>query len=408
MTAKHQQSGGFIVFSEGFRIFFLAAAVYGVVSMLLWLGWLAVHAAGGAFTSLPFAPPPHHWHAHEMVFGYGTAVLAGFFLTAVPNWTGALPSRAAFIATLAAMWLAGRLAIFFSGSLPATLVMAVDLVFIPALAWKVLSNLLKRPKTQNMMFVGLLALMLAGNLAVHLDWTGVTSGTADTGLIAGLLTLAAMIAVLGGRVTPAFTRNALQRAGGDIALPLSRLPFEIAGVATAIALPLLVLVDTDARLLAAVDGVAAIAHAVRLAGWRGLSVLRQPILWSLHLGFLMLVLGYGALALHWAGVDIGRAAAVHLVGIGAIGGMTLAVMSRAALGHTGRPLIVPAPVPIAYGFVAIAALVRSAGVILVPEHYYSVMFVSGGLWVLAFAIFVAVYTPIVASPRVEAPPAASA
>jgi len=401
MTAKQQQSGGLIVFSEGFRIFFLAAAVYGIVSMLLWLGWLAVHAAGGAFTSLPFTTPPHHWHAHEMVFGYGTAALAGFFLTAVPNWTGAQPSRAAFIATLAAVWLAGRLAVFFSGSVPASLVMAIDLVFIPVLSWKVLSNLMKRPKPQNFMFVGLLALMLAGNIAVHFEWTGATSDTAGNGLIAGLLSLAAMIAVLGGRVTPAFTRNALQREGREMALPVSRAPFEIAGVATAIALPLLVLVDAHDWLLAAVAGVAAIANAVRLTGWRGWYVLRQPILWSLHLGFLMLVLGYGALALHWAGFDIGRAAAIHLVGIGAIGGMTLAVMSRAALGHTGRPLIAPTPIPVAYGLVAVAALVRSAGVVLVPEHYYAVMFMSGGLWVLAFAIFVIVYAPIIMTPRID-------
>lgn len=405
MTAKPHQSNSLILFSEGFRTFFLAAAVYGIVSMLLWLGWLAVHAAGGAFIALPFAPPPHHWHAHEMVFGYGTAALAGFFLTAVPNWTGALPSRAAFIASIAFVWLAGRLAVLFSGSLPSALVMAVDLLFIPLMSWKVLSNLMKRPKPQNMMFVGLLALMLAGNLAVHLEWTGATSSTSDAGLIGGLLTLAAMIAVLGGRVTPAFTRNAIQRDGGETALPISRAPFEIAGVFTAIALPLLVLFAADALLLAAFAGVATLANAVRLAGWRGLSVLRQPIVWSLHLGFLMLVLGYGALALHWAGFDIGRAAAIHLVGIGAIGGMTLAVMSRAALGHTGRQLIAPSPIPVAYGLVAMAALVRSAGVVLMPQHYYAVMFVSGGLWVLAFAIFVAVYAPIVTSPRVADAPA---
>lgn len=405
MTAQLQRSGGLILFSEGFRIFFLSAAVYGIVAMLVWLGWLALHAAGGALTELPFAPPPHQWHAHEMIFGYGTAALAGFFLTAVPSWTGAPPSRVAFIATLALVWLAGRLAVFFSSNLPPVTVMAVDLLFIPLLSWKVLSNLLKRPKPQNMIFVGLLGLLLAGNIAVHLEWTLGYSETADTGLIAGLLTLAAMIAVLGGRVTPAFTRNAIQRDDRATGLPISRFSFELAGVTAAIALPLMILVDADNQLLSAVAAAAAVANAARLAGWRALSILDQPILWSLHLGFLMLVLGYGALALHLFGLDIGRAAAIHLLGIGAIGGMTLAVMSRAALGHTGRPLIAPSPIPIAYGLIAIAALVRAFGIALVPERYYAVMFVSGGLWILAFTIFLVVYAPIFTRPRVKASPA---
>lgn len=401
MSGNSRHRGPPILFTEAFRVFFLSAAVYGIVSMVIWLGWLGVHAAGGAFAALPFAPAPHQWHAHEMVFGYGTAALAGFFLTAVPNWTGSPPSRAAFIAALFTVWLVGRLAVFFSASLSASLVMAVDMAFIPILSWKVLSNLLKRPKPQNMMFVGLLTLMLASNLAVHLDWLGRFEGIAEAGLLSGLLTLAAMIAVLGGRVTPAFTRNALQRNGGDVELPVSRTLFEVTGVASAVLLPLLVLFSLDDWLLAGVAAMAALANGARLAGWRGDAVLGQPILWSLHLGYLMLVLGYAALTLHWSGFEIGRAAAVHLLAIGAVGGMTLAVMSRAALGHTGRPLIAPSPVVVAYVLVAVAAVLRSVGVTVVPQHYYAVLFLSGGLWVMAFAMFVAVYAPIVRTPRVD-------
>jgi uncharacterized protein involved in response to NO len=154
-------------------------------------------------------------------------------------------------------------------------------------------------------------------------------------------------------------------------------------------------------LLAAVAAVAAVTNGIRLAGWRTSAVLDQPILWSLHLGFAMLVAGYAALALHWTGLDFTKAAASHVLGVGAVGGMTLAVMSRAALGHTGRALIVPRPIAIAYALLALAAVVRSLGITAFPDRYFLVMFVAGGLWVAVFTIFSFVYAPILTSPRLK-------
>ena len=402
MTAALKFTRGPIVLSEGFRFFFLAAAIFSAFSMIVWLGWLAIHAAQGMLMHVPFAAPPHEWHAHEMIFGFGACVVAGFLLTAVPSWTGEPPSGMTFVSAMAALWIAGRLAVFFSSYLPATLVMVFDVAFIPALSLKILLNLLKRPKPQNMLFLGLLAMLLLGNLLVHLDWMGVLEDTATRGLLVGLLTLSALISVLGGRVTPAFTRNALLRLGQESDLPETRPWLEVLGIGSAILLVLLIPFDPYERMLAVIAGIAAVSNGLRLSGWRTLKMLDQPILWSLHLGFAMLVAGYAALALHWAGLGIGQAAAVHVLGVGAVGGMTLAVMSRAILGHTGRPLVAPTPIAYAYAAVAVAAVVRSFGVAVMPDRYYTVMFVAGGLWIAAYGLFIWVYAPMVTSPRLDA------
>ncbi|MGL4525867.1 MAG: NnrS family protein, partial [Aestuariivirga sp.] len=195
------------LFGEGYRVFFLAAGLYALFVLGFWMLWLGVHWAGGAFTHLPFAMAPHLWHGHELVFGYGSAALAGFLLTAVPNWTGAKSARHAFIVVAVAIWLAGRIAMWLSASIAPPIVMAIDLAFLPLLAAKIATQLAKRPKPQNVMFLGLLTIVWSANLMVHLEWAGFTEDTASTGLRAGLYSLCAMIAVLGGRITPAFTRN---------------------------------------------------------------------------------------------------------------------------------------------------------------------------------------------------------
>lgn len=387
--------------TEAFRTFFMGGATFGVFSMVVWLSWLGVHAAGAVATYVPFSPPPHQWHAHEMIFGYGAAIVAGFLLTAVPSWTGAAPSRAAFVTGAAAVWLAGRLAVLFSGELPALVVLAIDLAFLPVLGLNILMNLLKRPKIQNLIFLGLLAALTAANLAVHLEWANITSDTASGGLKAGLLTLAALIAVLGGRITPAFTKNAMVRSGTETGLPKSRNLADVSGTASAILLALLVGFDPGDMVLGSIAALAAVSNALRLSGWRTMAIVDQPILWSLHLGFAMLTAGYAALAIHWFGFGLSEAASIHLIAIGAVGGMTLAVMSRAALGHTGRPLTVSATITAAYALVALAALVRSVGVSFAPDHYFLMIFVAGGLWIVSFVIFIAVYAPICMAPRLQ-------
>lgn len=393
------------LFGEGFRVFFLTAGLYAVFVMIVWEGWLGIQAAGGTATSAPFAQAPQLWHAHELIFGYATAAMGGFFLTAVPNWTGAKAARHLFILTAAGLWLAGRLAVGFSAGLPAWLVAMVDLAFLPVLAAKILTQLVRRPKPQNLMFLGLIAILWAGNLMVHLEWTGATSGTAWAGLRAGLLGTCAMIAVLGGRVTPAFTRNAMVQAGRTTGLPRSHRALEAVGIAAAVLLPVLYIAGLDGMATGLVALTAGLATLARLAGWRGLWTGGRPILWSLHLGFAMLGAGYLSLGLAVMGWG-SEVAAVHLLGIGAVGGMTLAVMSRATLGHTGRPLVAPGPVVLAYAMIALAALVRWAGS-AVPAWYEPAVLASGALWLVAFTIYTATLWPVFWGPR-AAPEAGAA
>ncbi|MFN3938655.1 MAG: NnrS family protein [Gemmobacter sp.] len=389
-----------MLFSAGHRVFFLSAGLYAIFAMLVWMVWLGVHAAGGMVSAMPFAPPPHLWHAHEMVFGYPAAAIGGFFLTAVPNWTGARAARHVFIATAAGLWLAGRVAVWFSGDLPAPLVAAVDLAFLPLLAAKIVTQLMRRPKPQNLMFLGVLALIWAGNLLVHLDWMGL-AGTGDTGLRAGLFATCALIAVLGGRVAPAFTRNAMLRAGRETRLPTGHAALDAAGIALALALPAMVLAGLGPQVTGAVAIGAGAAALARLVLWRPGWTLRQPILWALHLAYL--ALGLGLILTGLAGLGIGsEVAGLHVLGIGAIGGMTLAVMSRAALGHGGWPLVAPGPVAAAYGLVALAALARWAGSSLGLGNYFAGVLVAGGLWILAFTLYTATLWPVFWGARPEA------
>jgi uncharacterized protein involved in response to NO len=391
-----------VLLSQGMRVFFLSAGIYAVLTMAVWVGWLGSLATGRDL-ALPFAPPPTLWHAHETIFGYAGAVMAGFFLTAVPGWTGEKSARGAFLTVLAGLWLAGRLAVWLSGGLDPYIVAALDLAFLPVLGGKIGLQLARRPKPQNLIFLGLIAMLWSGNLLVHLDWTGLWPGYPGTGLRIGLLTVTAMISIIGGRVIPAFTRNAMLREGIETGLPRYRQPAEIAGIGAAILLPVCVGLGLPDMAIAAVALIAGLAQAIRLAGWRTSWCLRQPILWSLHLAFAMLSLGYLALAAALAGW-IGELGALHLLGIGAVGGMTLAMMSRAALGHTGRPLVAARPIAWSYAMIGAAALLRLIGSGAGPGWNDLTILVSGALWIAAFALFVAVYWPILTTPRQNAAP----
>lgn len=385
-----------IVFGEGFRVFFLAAGLYAVFAVAIWTGWLGIHAVGGMAVRPPFAQAPHLWHAHEMIFGYATAAMGGFFLTAVPNWTGTRAARHLFISVVFGIWFAGRLAVWLSSYIDPVVVAVIDLAFLPILAAKLATQLIRRPKPQNLMFLLLLAIVWTGDLFTHLEWMGASNNGADTGLRVGLLGVCAMIAVLGGRVTPAFTRNAMTRAGRTDGLPQNHRIATIAGSAFAIALPILFAVSAPKAVIAVCALVAGGALAVRLAGWKSWWTLRQPILWSLHLAYAMLGAGYILLGLAYSGA-VGEVAAMHILGIGAVGGMTLAVMSRAVLGHSDLPLVAPKRVAVAYLLIALAAVLRISGSLGPVEWYFAAVIVSGALWIAAFALFLSAVWPIVTS-----------
>ncbi|HRK41719.1 MAG TPA: NnrS family protein [Gemmobacter sp.] len=383
-------------FGDGFRVFFFAAGVFAMLAMIVWAGWLGVHAYGG-MVDLPTAAAPHLWHAHEMIFGYGAAAMAGFFLTAVPNWTGARAAPQVFNALVAGLWLMGRLMVWQSAQLPAGLVALVDLAFVPVLAVKLLEQLLKRPKPQQMILLAMLGLFWSGNLMAHLEWMGLTADTLWAGLRVGLFSLGALIMVLGGRVTPGFTRNAMVQSGRETGLPRNPMPLAATAIAAAVAVPLGLMTRAPELALGLAALIAGGAGLLRAALWRGGWTKDKPILWTLHLSYAVNALGFLAFGVANLGLA-SEVAALHLLGIGGVGGMTLAVMSRATLGHSGRALVAPGPVVLAYVMVPLAALARFAGSAW-PGMYYPAIFTAAALWCMAFALFTTALLPAFFGPR---------
>ncbi|PIE06708.1 MAG: short-chain dehydrogenase [Rhodobacterales bacterium] len=385
--------------SEGFRVFFLSAGVFAVVAV----GWWGLYLAGLADDG-PFEMAPVEWHAHELVFGYGGAALGGFLLTAVPNWTGAKGVPHLFIGTVAALWLAGRLALWFSAVLPPVLVALVDLAFLPVLWVKVLMLLLKRPKPANMVFLLFLSLLWLSGLATHLGFAGIWPDGTATGTRAGLLGLAGMILVIGGRVAPAFTRNAMNREGvSENALPRDAAFFTPLMIGAAAVLPLAGLALPGSPALALLMIAAGAAQLLRQMRWGAGFAATRPILATLHVSAALVALGL----MLWGGAILtggDERSALHLLAIGGVGGMTLAVMSRATLGHTGRPLVAPAPVALAYALLPPAALLRSAAPLLPGAGWDMATLAAALLWVLAFTLYTATLLPAFLRPRLPRAP----
>lgn len=392
-----------VFLSYGFRPFFLFAGFYAALAAAAWLIVLHRLQAGATF-SFPQGPMPAHlWHGHEMLYGYAAAVVAGFFLTAVPNWTGRAPMRGWPLGTLVLAWLVGRIAMWSAAFLPPDLVAIADLAFVPFLAALVVRALGGGWSKRNVIFLPVFAALFAGNLLYHLEAAGIGPGYATRGLLLALDAILFLLAVIGGRVVPAFTTNALRRAGEE-RLPVSHPPIEAAALLSVAALAVADLFAPGGYLTGAVAAIAALVHGARLAGWRGYRTLAEPILWIIHLGYAWLVLGFALKAMALLGGWLPATAASHALTIGAIGSMTLGVMSRAALGHTGRELRVAPSIVAAYLLVSAAAVVRIVGPALLPAYALQAFAAAAVLWVAAFTVFTLVYVPILIRPRAGTEP----
>ncbi len=390
------------LFSYGFRPFFLGAAVFAVAIMAVWLAWLGSQVFWGGPWALPIAGSPVAWHVHEMVFGFAVAAIAGFLLTAIPNWTGALPLSGLPLALLFLTWLAGRAVMAVSGLLAPAVVAIVDLAFLPLLGAFAAVSLFVRPAPRNLIFLAVVAAFTGANVVYHLTAAGIISVPDEMGSMRfALMLVVLMVSIIGGRIIPAFTHNWLHLNFGPVAMPRRIAWLDAASVAS-IALLALFLVLPVPRL---VEGLAALAASVlnggRLLLWRGWTTWREPIVWVLHLGYAWVVLGLVLTALAALTVRVPGAAAAHALGTGAVGTMILAVMSRASLGHTGRPLIAPSGIVWAYGLITLAAVLRVAAS-LVNTQLYSAFLVCAALaWIAAFGLFALVYAPILTTPRVH-------
>lgn len=360
------------LFSMGFRPFFLLAGLFGALAVPLWIAVFAGHVTLAG----PFDPVD--WHVHEMLFGYAGAVLAGFLFTAVPNWTGRMPARGAPLAALAALWLAGRLAVAGLLGLGPVAVMAVDGGFLLVIAAMIAVEIVAGRNWRNLKVVVPVTLLALSNLAFHLG--AMTGHGTEMPHQAGFALLLFLVMLIGGRIVPSFTRNwlAAQRLE-RMPVPFNR--FDKACLAVA-ALALVLWVVLPWANATGVTMIAAGAlHMARMARWRGLAAWRAPLLLMLHVAYGALALGLILAGLAAFGA-LAPATGYHVLGIGGIGGMTIAVMMRAAMGHTGRTLEAGRLLTIAFLLVMAAALVR-----VTAGHSMTALGLAATLWAAAFALF---------------------
>lgn len=375
----------------GFRPFYLLAALFACLAISLWV----VALSGGLTLPLPGV----FWHAHEMIFGFAAAVIVGFLYTAGRNWTGLPTPSGAPLAALAALWAAGRISLLLSDGLLAAL---VDVLFLPVAAIGLGRVLVRAGNKRNYGMLVILGALSLANLGFHLARLGVFGFDPLAALHFALGLIVLLETVMGGRVIPMFTENGVRMALGKsilLAQPAWMTPASVA--ATGIALLLWVL---DAGAWAAgVSLLAGSLQLVRVLGWKPWLTLRVPLLWILHLGYLWIPVGLLLLA----AVQIGwlpRPAAIHAFGIGATGGLILGMMTRTALGHTGRLLVAGWAETAAYGLVMAAALVRVLSSAAIPAAAMGGIHLAATCWVLAFALYLFRYAPYLTRPRADGRP----
>jgi len=373
------------LFSFGFRPFFLAGALWAVLSMLAWLAMMS-----GSLV-LPTRFDAVSWHAHEFLFGYLGAVLAGFLLTAVPNWTGRLPIVGWGLAALFALWAAGRIAVLGSAWLPEFIAPVVDLAFPLVLGAVILREIIAGKNWRNLIVLGLLVVFALANALFHLEAAAGEFAAQGVGLRLGLATAVMMIATIGGRIIPSFTRNWLARANKEArpAQPMQGMD----KIILLASLPVLVMwvvqpMHTTTGWALVVFGV---MHLVRQMRWRPLHTAREPLLWVLHVAYLFVPAGASVMGAQIIFGLHGAAGAQHLWMAGAIGAMTLAVMTRATLGHTGRTLTANGPTVMIYQCLFGAVLMR-----YLAFYHSGFSSVAGIFWLAAFCGFILVYGPLLA------------
>jgi len=375
--------GGLALFSCGFRPFFLFGALYAGLAVLAWLPVFT-----GKLT-LASAFAPRDWHVHEMLYGYVPAVVTGFLLTAIPNWTGRLPLQGTPLIVLLLVWVAGRVAVTFSGVIGWLPAAAIDGGFLVLVAAAAAREIIAGGNWSNLKVVSLIGLLALGNVCFHLE--AHFSGTADYGIRVGLAAVVMLISLVGGRIVPSFTRNWLARENpGRLPVPFGRFD-AIVIVASALALVLWIVIP-QTFIAGVALLIAGILQTARLARWAGDRTTRERLVLILHFGYAFIPLGFVLIGL--ATLDLVPAAAgIHAWAGGAVGTMTLAVMTRASLGHTGHALVASRITQAIYLAVLLATLSR-IGAAIEPEHSLPLLAAAAALWAMAFLGFGVAYGPI--------------
>ncbi len=378
---------GYTPFALGFRPFFLCASLAGVLLLVAWLCFLIGCMPANTYYG------PMGWHSHEMLFGFTAAIIAGFLLTAVRNWTGIDTITGKPLAALAALWLAGRILPFLP--VPAGLIALVDLAFLPMLALALRYPLMEAESKSNRVFLLILALATCANLLVHLQALGVTAGTAVAGTSIMRYLILWLLVIITGRIMPFFTRT-----GAPGVMPVSRDDIENMAVIFLFGLMIADVLAPASWLSGLMAAALAVIHIIRIRGWYDHRIWAYPILWVLYTAYFWMIASFvlqAMSALEWVAPNL----ATHAFTYGMVGIFAMGMMSRVALGHSGRALVTAKPVNIAFMMLNVGAFVRVLLPIVAPGHYSLWLYLSSGLWLAGFVLFCVVYLPILVSPRVD-------
>lgn len=378
------------MFSQGFRPFFLAAGVWSIAALAIWIVMLVTGI------TLPSRFDPLSWHVHEMIFGFVMAAIAGFLLTAIPNWTRRLPISGRPLGLLVGLWLLGRLICLVSALVPFWVALAVDLSFPAVLVAVAAREIVAGRNWRNLPMIVPVAVLGIANLLMHLE-TESFAVHAGLGWRLGLTAVIILISVVAGRIVPSFTRNWLTKHGAST-LPAAH------GLVDRVALGILHLgllgwaFDLDARYVGSMLLLGAGLNLWRMLRWRGSAAAAEPLLLVLHMGYGWLAVGAGMLGLATLGVIVPLGAAIHALTAGAIGTMILAVMTRTTLGHTGRSLSANRITGLIYILVGLAAVVRVATA-FEADWTMPLLIASACFWIVAFGMFLLSYGPFLLRPR---------
>jgi uncharacterized protein involved in response to NO len=376
------------IFALGFRAFFTLAGLSALALIALWKSLY-----DGSFTPTNYYPSTY-WHAHEMLLGYACAVIAGFLLTAVKNWTGEQTLCGDKLAGLCLLWIYGRALPFYAGIFPGSIIALVDLSFLPILAYCIAKPIIKSKNFKNLLFVGLLALITFGNALIHAEILNLMP-SAWFGLNLVVATIIMMILVIAGRVFPFFTERGLT---GVLIIPNP--VFDIAAIASAALVFVLQLLHISGIALAVIAIFAVAANLARMLNWYDRRILYVPLLWILYAGYVWIILGFGLTALSafgWVSLTL----ALHAFTVGGIGVLTLGMMARVSLGHTGRALKVSNAIALAFVLINVAVLFRVLVPIAFSQWYNNVVYISTLSWLAAFSLFIFIYLPILTRVRID-------
>ncbi|MEN5297575.1 NnrS family protein [Brucella sp. TWI559] len=386
--ARGLKKTGPAIFSYGFRPFFLGGAIWAVLAMLLWILSLTFGVSvGGTYGAL-------NWHAHEMVFGFSSAILAGFLMTAIPNWTGRLPVSGAPLAILFGTWLIGRVLFLNPDITNLYLAVAIESLFLPMLLFISAREIIAGRQWKNLKVLIAVSVVTIANFTFH--YLAITDGDVAMANRIGVSAYVLLVMLIGGRIIPSFTRNWLNKTGSTrVPVPFNR--YDVLCIMVAALACISWVVAPESTLTAILAIITAVLHTIRLYRWRGWSVAREKILLVLHVAYAFVPLGYIAIACAALG-HLNPYSALHVMTVGVIGTMMLAVMTRATRGHTGRPLTATPSTQIAYLCIILAALLRPFAE-MIPNFFHTLFAGSALLWILAFGLYVLEYGPMLTRQR---------